>query len=233
MSSPKVNSPVFDSFDKIQSLAIAIGGKDLTGKSKFRHLGLLYRENGQVQLMHMGWHLTDTLQKEQPDPRYCWIPCENIDPTVLDVVADWLETIWTVNNGVLPYSLKDYDASPFDTSGKLISKSSGEGFTCSTFVLWVFYQAQLSLINNETWVFREDDKKWQKAVIYLSKKKNKDNKAEEYFEAQLNNPRLGYRVRPEEVAGVAAIYSDAPIEFDQASHLGDCVLKKMEGLGKL
>ncbi|MFZ2403891.1 MAG: hypothetical protein WAW41_02065 [Methylobacter sp.] len=234
MPSPKVKSPAFDSFKNIQSLAIAIGGKDVTNNSKFKHLGLLYRQdNGTIQLMHMGWLLTDTLTKVDPNSDYCWIPCENIDPTVLDNVADWLETIWSVNNGKLPYSVSDYDAEPFDASGNLIIKSSYEGFTCSTFVLWVFHQAQLNLINKNTWQFREDDKKWQTHVINLNKRKNKNKKAEEHFKAQLDNPKLGYRIRPEEVAGVAAIYSDAPIEFSQAVELGELVLEGMNVLHKL
>lgn len=227
---PVVNVAPNNPFDHIETLAIAIAGSEITRSDERRHLGIFYRtDDGALSLIHMGWHLD--LNKISPDIRYCWIPCKGIDPVVLETIADWLDIIWEANGQYLPYSIRQYDANPFDMSGKLIKRNAGDGFTCATFVLWVFHRAQLDLIDKSSWPHRLEDLKSKQWVINMLRKHNPE--AEEHIIAQIEDIDSAIRFRPEEVAGVAAIYIDTPIQFDQAVDLGECVLNGMEHLNKI
>lgn len=214
----------------IESLAIAIAGSEVTGSERFRHLGIFFRPNGgDLRLMHMGWHFGNILKNDIPDPEYCWVPCKNINPVVLDNIADWLDMIWRKNGPEFIYSILEYEENPFDDSGKLVKKDLGYGFTCSSFVLGMFeYAAQIRLVNRGSWESRQEDLAWKRAAI-----KYQIDETGDHIAAQEENIDIAFRYRPEEVAGSAAAYVDTPIEFDQAVKLGQCVLEGMESLEKL
>lgn len=221
---PAVNVAPSNSFDEIGSLAIAISGSQITRSTEQRHLGIFFRPiNESLQLIHLGWH--DRFFCIAPDERYCWIPCEHIDSVILDNIADWLATVWSVNGSTIPYSIKPYDSDPFDSAGKLVCREPGDGFTCSTFVMWVFYHSHIELLDKDSWEDRPDDKIWRQKIIDMLYEKLPNETA--HIEAQSEYIDHASRYRPEEVAGAAATFSTAPIVFSHAKELGECVVLRM------
>jgi hypothetical protein len=227
---PVVNVAPSNSFDEIGSLAIAISGSQITGSTEQRHIGIFFRSiKEKLQLIHLGWH--DRFDCIAPDEHYCWIPCEHIDPVTLDNIADWLATVWRVNGSAIPYSIKPYDSDPFDSAGKLICRELGDGFTCSTFVMWIFHHSYIELLDKASWEDRPEDKIWRQKIIDMLYKTRP--KASAHIEAQSEYIDQASRYRPEEVAGAAAIFGSAPIVFNHAKELGECVVLRMSLNGML
>ncbi len=214
---PTVNVAPDNPFSDIPSLAIAISGSATTRSLKRRHLGIFFRPDGEdLQLIHLGWH--DDFHRDSPDEKYCWVPCKHIDPVVLDTIADWLSEVWKANGSKIPYSIKPYDTNPFDDFGKLISREPGDGFTCATFVMWVFYHSHIELIDKGSWKDRRNDKIWRQWIIDML---NRTHPGEtEHIEAQSAYIDHASRFRPEEVAGAAATFNSTPLKFGAAVKAG-------------
>jgi len=215
-------------FDDIRSLAIAI-----SGDSSRRHVGILFRPDEQpVQLIHLGWH--GLLEREPPSNDYCWVSVKDIHPVVLDNIADWLPQVWRENGRAIPYSIKPFDVDPFDENGKLRATLPGEGFTCATFVLWVFHHFKVGLIDAGTWQDRPDDRQWRAWIVeMLERTKIKYQIPDDHIEAQTPYVRHAARFRPEEVAGAAANYQGEGAAFRNAVDYGIKILDGMKQLGRL
>jgi hypothetical protein len=224
-----VKLPGSGNFEEISSLAIAI-----SGDSRRRHTGLIFRPDAQpVQLIHLGWH--GLLERETPPPQeYCWVAINAVHPVVLDNIADWLPQVWRENGRHIPYSIKPYDQDPFDENGKLRTSLPGEGFTCATFVLWIFHHFRVSLIDQQGWQDRPDDRLWRQWIVQmLDQSKVKYNIPEDHIAAQAPFIRQACRFRPEEVAGAAAKHDGKAADFQQVLAYGEQVLAEMRDLGRL
>ena len=69
--------------------------------------------------------------------------------------------------GEIPYGFR-YQPQLIDSqTGAYTGRSSGEGFTCATFVMAVFKRMALTLLNSETWPNRENDRDWQSDLLRL------------------------------------------------------------------
>lgn len=227
---PILNVNSYNSFSNIKALAIAIAGSEITHSDARRHLGIFFRnDKDELSLMHLGWHLR--LENNPPNPSYCWIPCEGLNSVLLENIADWLDVIWQMNGSKLPYSIRQYDSDPFDGSGKLIKSEPGDGFTCATFVLWVFYRAQVDLIEKSSWQNRAGDQDWAQWAISMLRQHNSNETS--HIAKQAEHISSAIRFRPEEVAGAAAIYIDTPIAYEKANELANCILGKMKIFNKI
>lgn len=220
-----------DEFDKIPSLAIAIAGDSVSNNPERRHAGLYFRsDEDPLKIIHLGWH--GKLESMLPDMQYAWIAISGIDPIILDNIADWLPQTLQANNGNLPYSIKPFDSDPFDEHGTLRFSEPGDGFTCATFVLWIFHHFNLPLIALENWENRKEDTKWREWIVdMLRRTKNSHHVSEEHIMAQIPFIEHAARFRPEEVGGAAGSYSGAPLGFSDAIDVGEKVLVKLRDLG--
>lgn len=233
---PQVNVASENPLNKIESLAIVIGNKG-------RHIGMFFRPVGEdLQMIHLGWHddfrcgepdlcWHDDSRSREPDKDFCWIPCEGINSIVLANIADWLAVVWKENGESIPYSIKPFDADPFDDSGKLRFREQGDGFTCATFVLWVFSHSQIELVNKDSWEDRDEDRCWRAWIVEMLEEHSNADKA--HIDAQREYINTASRFRPVEVAGAAGDYAGTPIEFTHATLLGECVKQRMELHGML
>lgn len=216
----RVNIARDNPFDEVKHLAIAI--KEFGPQQ--RHVGIFFRPDGEgLQIIHLGWH--DDFRCHDANTDYYWIPCAGLDPIVLANIADWLSIVWQVNGSAIPYSIKPFDGDPFDETGKLNRRELGDGFTCATFVLWVFWHSHIELIDKESWRDRPEDQQWREGIIKMLR--DTVPYAELHIKAQEEYINKAARYRPEEVAGTAGTFSGKPIAFDEAVCLGNCVLQRM------
>ena len=121
--------------------------------------------------------------------------------------------IWTKNSeNLTPYALSPPSDCFNPLSGDLTLKEDQIGLTCATFVLSVYFSLNIPVLDHNTWLVREDDRKWQEYVIenYLPAWRASEEHIEQVLEEVGN-----IRVRPEEVAGAAIVYPPT-VEFDEA-----------------
>ena len=123
------------------------------------HLGISYkRAFGPPNFLHLGFQ--DYLSTEW-NWRFLWATAD-VEPERLDPVAGWCRLIWNrfLETGQLPYGI-GWDGATFDSTGRLMLKSGEVGLTCSTFVLSVFLNAGIKVVEQSTWPVRpEDDAKF-------------------------------------------------------------------------
>lgn len=230
----KVNVASSNPLSEIENLAIAIG-------SKGGHIGIFFHPDGHdLQMIHLAWHDDFRCGKPDlcwhgstttPDNDFCWIPCAGINSIVLANIADWLSSVWEINGHKIPYSIKPFDKTPFDESGKLHSSEPGDGFTCATFVLWVFSHSEIELVNKDTWEARAEDRDWQEKIMEYLDKCPTASKA--HIEAQREYVNLASRFRPVEVASAAGVYKGTSIVFSEAVELGNSLKSQMSIRGLL
>ena len=211
----------------LPSLAVAIEWPS----SDQRHVGFYFHPvNEPLQIIHLGWH--GIFEIKAPADEYAWVEISGVDPIILDNIADWIPQTLKANDGHLPYSIKPFDADPFDEDGKVIPSLPGDGFTCATFLLWVFVHFHLPLIAVETWRDRKDDALWrQKIISALERTKRRFNISDEHIAAQLPYVSHAARFRPEEIAGAAGAYNGQPMSFESTVDHGVEVLALLRKLG--
>jgi hypothetical protein len=192
----------------------------------YRHVGILYSQDGQWRLLHLAAHrkLCDD-PMPMPGARHLWI---NLEPAVeearLESFAAYCRLIWQRNSdGGLPYAFSS-PVNWFDANGVLVIQTiDGVGLTCSSFVLAVFLAAKLPLLNEDTWIVREDDREWQQTVTALVEQSGAAT-PEHIRLMRQSIPAIRYR--PEEVAAAAA--SDPiPVDFTPCIALADEILRML------
>lgn len=168
------------------------------------------------------WHFR--LECTRPDPSYFWIP-PHIDDRVLTSLAGWVEVIHERNqSGAVPFSI-NYTGRYFSESGDLIRGELGEGLTCATFVLAVFSDFSLPLVDVTTWRGRLSDKSWHKKILKDMKKYGADP-----MHVKRQEPLIGLaaRYRPEEVAAAFGIFTGLPNSFRDVEPYAQQILGKIE-----
>jgi hypothetical protein len=207
----RVFSPSSKSIDNVATIALAI-------LSQGDHIGILYYKDDEstVSLLHLGWHL----QLRNDPPTGTNIPDLWIDPAINPNRALHLEAcfrlIWDKNKiNSIPYAFSR-PTGVFHTDGSIVNDPSFLGLTCATFVLAVFDYAKLPLLQDETWVARDDDEKWQNDMVEIMATRNVP---EEHL-ACIRDSIPAIRFRPLEVAGAAAAVT-YPVPFDTAIEYAD------------
>lgn len=195
------------------SLAIAIAGSSITGDRRQRHVAFLYRhESKALMLLHLGWHEL-VIYESWPAAHYAWLEISGIDPEVQETFVDWVEIVAIASQdgtSPVPYSAHFRPSGNFDENGHYINKHDGTGLTCATFILAMFADFQLPLIDTSTWPRRPDDFSWFRRMWRRLRKRLERID----LILQFNRRQELRRYRPEEVAAAAAIFSGAPLAFD-------------------
>jgi len=191
-------------------------------KNNGSHIGILYRiNNGDARLLHLGWHHW-LLDDESIRDGYAWAACEGFSEDEGRDFASWLQKIYKLNNGRIPYGINYWPGAHFDENGVFTPSRNGLGLTCATFVMSLFEAHSYPIINTGSWEKREDDQQWFQDVIERLKDPSQTPAASpEHIDAQINSMGSAVRFRPLEVAAAASIYDIDPIEFKYAIQIAE------------
>jgi hypothetical protein len=187
-----------------------------------QHVGILHKDEstGEVKVLHLAWHYD--LRNSPPSPNYAWV-----NPAIprkrLRQVAAQCRKIKRENEKGLPYSF----GSPGDCfdkqTGKYLKGPNHRGLTCASFVLAVFHDIGLPLIQYETWPeSRDGDEQWKLHIIEQLKE---DGASDEHIR-DVESEKEFVRYRPEDVAGAGAAHS-VPAPYMEVQRLAQDVLQKL------
>lgn len=204
-------------------------GIAITNIGEGRHVGLLYRLDNSIRLLHLGWHRD--LKDEQVDAAfdYLWAPIDlikeeqialagmaaevsvNTKPTDFRYGIDWLHV---ENEGV------------FDKDNKIIIYPVGKGVTCATFLYGLLKSWGYMVVDSKTWQVMPGDEEWQKLIFFYLNQSTSDDAREQ---AKALKDDIGaLRLRPEQLAGACATNSeDWPVPFENACSLAKEVIAQL------
>lgn len=197
------------------SLAVAIAGSSITHDRGQRHVAFLYRhESKNLLLLHLGWHEL-VYYERWPAKHYSWLEIGGIDPEVQELFIDWVEIIAAAADDKtkpIPYSAIFRPAGNFDSSGHYIDKSDGSGLTCATFILAMFADYKMPLIDASSWPKRIEDFTWFRKI--WKKLRTSFPELKITWIEQFKQRRNLKRFRPEEVVAAGSLYAGEPLAHD-------------------
>jgi hypothetical protein len=185
------------------------------------HIGLLYRLDDSIKLLHLGWHRDLRDELVHAGFKYLWAP---IGLTAVEQVAlagMAAEVSVNVRLTDFRYGLDwQYveEEGLFDEDEKVIIYPVGKGVTCATFLYGLFKWWGYKLVAPDTWQAVAGDQEWQRWVVsVLGASKDEDSRAQ----AEALAKDVGVlRLRPEQLAGACATDVEAwPVLFDGACAL--------------
>lgn len=216
--------------EQASPLAIAIAGQPLTHSADRRHTALIVKpEDESHRLIHLAWNYNFQNEPFHGSP-YCWVDVSFLNPTVRDLMIEWLLAVWSHNSGGIPYGFDDYSVPAFDDAGSYIRHGEGCGLTCATFVLSCFARYEIHILDSSTWVInRPGDAEFQQWAVDMLKH---TGASDVLIEAQTELIGRVARLRPEEVVGAAGRFeANASVAFDDALPAAQSVLDQMESMG--
>ena len=180
------------------------------------HVGVLQRTDGQpVRVVHLAFH--HLLKEEAASDRWGWVETDIVDDKLRLVAAFARRVHRSHQDGKVPYALR-LAATRLNHQGRLLLGTSERGLTCATFVILVFREMGVDLIDPYTWEQRSvervaEDTAAQIALVDLLRKMDPTHAAA--VEAEVGCLRF----RPEEVAAASA-NPPRPVEFGRAEGFG-------------
>lgn len=209
-----------------ESIAFAIAGSIVTKDTRQKHVGLVYRaHNSRIMLLHLGWH--HKLYHEEWDGKYHWLELNGLDRELQETFADWAVMVADASPGTpIPYSVIFRPGRNFDQDGHFINLNDGSGLTCATFLLALFSDFDLPLVDISDWpASRKGDFTWLRKILKLLRKyevrRNRMPKWE--WLEQFRNRHQLKRFRPEEVFVTAALFFGEPLKFSVVESAGSKV----------
>lgn len=197
-------------------IGIAIHGRE-------QHIGLLYRVSAgkPALLLHLKSH--HRLRSDLPTADYVlWV-----DPPIPEerakAVATFSRRIWKMNEaGCVPFGFSQPNEF-FDHTGQILTGPAKVGLTCATFVLAVFEQAGLRLVDYETWPPpTAADVERQKNLVKQLEERRVPKEHVEALRREIGNIRYG----PHEVAG-AATNDTLPSDHAHASRIAKRIRRRL------
>ena len=207
-----------------ESIAFAIAGSNVTGDTKQKHVGLVYRaHNSKIMLLHLGWH--HQLHHHEWDKKYHWLELNGLELELQETFADWAVMVANASPGTpIPYSVNFRQDRNFDQKGHFINLNDGSGLTCATFLLALFSDYELPLIDISDWPeSRKGDLAWLRRIL---KKLRRHVPKWDWLEQVKHRHRLK-RFRPEEVFATAALFSGEPLNYSVIEEAGSKVNTKI------
>jgi hypothetical protein len=196
-----------DSFAALEHVGVAI--KSFSPRQK--HVGLIYRVDNDLNLLHLAWHID--LRNEPVKPGYFWGVCGLFVDDALNgkIFAARMLSV-ARNQGIIPYGVYA-NGKAFAENGSFVPfPEPGMGLTCATFVIQLFHSFGHAICDLSSWEARDDDATWQAEII--------EKLREDYPQhADRVSDYIGrHRIRPEEAA--AAVMNPAPpTSFSRAVEL--------------
>lgn len=205
-----------------------------------RHTGILYRVSASdpLQYVHLTGHCQFCWERAldpncSVQPNDCWIaPAIHKSrlvqlAAVCDVIAsenpsDAIRTGFSSPIGVFDEKTKKF----------LLGPTQG-GLTCASFVLAVFENAQLPLVEYSGWPPPDtEDYTWQESVLNGLRRLRSRHPhlvSQEHIDCVQKDVGNSVRYRPEQVAAAAAMREMRPVKYRYASTLGEQVVKMLRG----
>lgn len=197
------------------------------GHSDGVHVGLLYTDvEGTNRFLHLKGHCNlknDNIADMPSANSYKWVKV-NIDPFLVDFVAQWCETVAKRNVSCIPYAFL-YGSTTFGKDGLVHFGEKEHGLTCATFILSVLKKQNIDLIKLDDWPLRPEDKKSHDELfirLYASKYEHDIPITNEHLK-NVKDEVGCVRYRSEEVAG-AAYLGSYPSGFEEVEPAGREVL---------
>ncbi len=187
------------------------------------HTGILYRDAQQrTRLLHLRFHYD--LHSEPFDGSYI---CVDLELEIEDAksVAQWCQLIANDSSKFPVRFAINYNpnATLRREQGRPVIRSYGKGLNCATFVIILFKEIGINLVNFDRWPKRPRDAVWHKRLLEELRKHTDVSPG--YFRRVERDVGCA-RVRPEEVAGAGLEY-DLPASFAQCEANGVFVLEKI------
>lgn len=206
----------------VESIAFAIAGSPITGDRRQKHVALAYRsDSAKVMLLHLGWH--HQLHHNEWDGIYYWLEVGGLERELQETFADWAVLVADASPGTpIPYSIIFRPDRNFDVDGHFINQNDGSGLTCATFLLALFSDYELPLIDVSNWpTSRTDDLTWVRKILRMLRKQIQLNLLPKWvWLEQVKRRHQLKRFRPEEVFATAALYSGEPLQFSVVQDAG-------------
>lgn len=188
--------------------------------SDTNHIGILHRPEGlsnEPFFLHLGDHCKLANEKI-PSKVAAWID-PDIHPMLLPHLARWCKYINELHgSGTMPYGFSSPEAF-FDADGGIVEGKVG--LTCSTFVLAIFHQVGIKLIDYADWPkLSFEDKSERKRMTKTIEAKDNSHAL------KLETDATESRYSPLQVAGAAAEDADRrPVKHSSANFLGNKIKK--------
>lgn len=203
-----------------ESIAFAI-----SGDRRQRHVALIYRaDNSDLMLLHLGWH--HDLRHELWNGEYHWLEFSGLDEELQETFADWAVLVADAFPGApIPYSIIFRPGRNFDVDGNFIHQNDGSGLTCATFLLALFSDYDLPLIDVSSWpASRSGDFAWVRKILHILRKQIDRNRLPKWdWVEQARRRHELRRFRPEEVFSTAALFTGDPLNFSDVELAGIAV----------
>ncbi|WP_156480967.1 hypothetical protein [Variovorax sp. PAMC 28711] len=214
-----IRPPEETPFTQKNVLGIAIAGSSLTRERGQRHVALVYKQASRALVMlHLGWNKTLLYQRWEAR-HYSWIEMDGIDPDVQELFCDWAEIVAiSSRTGIhpIPYSAFFRPTGNFDASGNFVNMQDGSGLTCSTFILALFSDYKLPLIDAASWPARIEDARWFRKIWGKLRRIDPILSKIDLI-LQFKRRRQLRRFRPEEVLAAGSLYSGSELNFASVS----------------
>jgi len=208
----------------VESVAFAIVGSAITNSRHQKHVALIYRaENSNMMLLHLGWHRK--LYHEKWKGLYHWSEFGGVDRELQETFADWAVIVAEADPGVpIPYSLIFRQGRHFDSKGNFIPEKDGSGLTCATFLLALFSDFDLPLLDVSSWPrSRPGDFTWMRKILKALRDQIGERLPAWDWIEQVRRRHTLKRFRPEEVFATAALFSGEPLDFTVVEPAGAAV----------
>lgn len=213
-------SPQDEAFFEFRPIRLAI-------KKDASHIGIVFQVEigGLNRLIHLGFHHELHCQElaaiHNWVSSYAWLDLVGFSDRELLQIAVWIETIWNVNGTNVPYGIAYSGSGYFDyTTGRFIQSQTGKGLTCATFVMAVFEDFHLPLLDWNTWNYRDTDQGFLNHIVgCLDDAVAAGNADAMHVQSQKNALGIAPRFRPSEVAVAGGAYLGEPIPFVTAELL--------------
>lgn len=204
-------------------------------KKDAKHVGVIVciKEGEDQRLLHLGFHhdlryeVLSSVDDWETD--YAWLDFSGFSEREMKQLAVWMDTIWNVNRNTIPYGIAYSGAGYFDyATGKFVSSHTGKGLTCATFVMAMFEDFLLPIIEANSWLPRASDQDFYTQIIGALDYLVARGKAEtSHVEAQKAAMGTASRYRPAEVAVAGAAYLGEPINFITSELLSRHLCKEL------
>ncbi|MDP3445701.1 MAG: hypothetical protein Q8T08_22805 [Ignavibacteria bacterium] len=202
-----------------ENIAVIVGKSHFDGQL---HSGIVFKYKEEVKVIHLAFHKRLYLENESDfvshNDGYHWVKTVDIPLPRQIAIAAFCRRIYNLSN-IRPIAYGfNYENSRFTNEGYFILGKNEIGLTCASFVLAVFHESKVPLIDISQWVSREDDATYREMVLAFIKTKADESNNEDLKKhyQKMSQEKVIFRYRPEEVA-VSSSYSIRPQPFDVIS----------------
>lgn len=181
-------------------VVIVVGQSDPLDNPDQLHCGIVFNHQNAFNFIHLAWHFE--LRHEVDYKRfseYVFIKSTIHPSRQLSIAAMCRRILVRHSEKNIPYGVQ-YSGGGFTSDGVLCLDDKDNGLTCATFILALYRQCGISLIDINNWQKRDSDQDWHKLIIdALKNSRWKFNISESHIE-NVSKEMGCARFRPEEVA---------------------------------